>query len=427
MNRPCDMPPAPPTILILSQVYPPDPAAVGQHVADVAEEWVRRGFRVVVFTSARGYDDCSRRYPARETLHGVDVRRLRLSSFGKSSILIRLLAGGLFLLQGVVAGLFFRGVAAVLVSTSPPFAGIGGVVLSKVHRAPLVWWVMDLNPDQLIAAGRCGERSLFARVFHWLNRMTVARASRVVVLDHFMRSRLLRAVPRAGNIAVIPPWYHGAALTTDAASTEAFRAAEGLAGKFVVMYSGNHALQHPLDTLLDAARALEKESDIVFVFIGGGLGKRGVEERIAGGATNIRSLPFRPLESIGASLSAADVHVVSMGDEVVGIVHPCKIYGVMAVGRPVLFLGPAASAAGEIVAAHDIGRLVPHGDVAAAVAAILELRSLHGAGLAAMGRRSAALARSDFSQEVSRARFCDIVPSLRSASTVGAPPGGDGT
>jgi colanic acid biosynthesis glycosyl transferase WcaI len=399
----------PPTVLIVSQVYAPDPAATGQHIADVAEEWVRRGFRVVVYTSARGYDDCSRRYPPREQLRGVDVRRLRLSSFGKSSILVRLLAGGLFLLQSVVAGFFLRGVCTVLVSTSPPFAGMAGVLLSRLHRAPLIWWVMDLNPDQLIATGTLGEGSLLVRTFRWLNRVTVAQARDVIVLDHFMQSRLLRNIPGVSNIRVIPPWYHGAALATKADLAEDFRAAQGLTGQFVVMYSGNHALQHPLDTLLDAAKMLEATRDIVFVFIGGGLGKRAVEERIRSGATNLRSLPFRPLESIGASLSAADIHVVSMGDQVVGIVHPCKIYGVMAVGRPVLFFGPAASAAGELVAAHDFGRVVSHGDVAAAVEAILHLRSLRGTGLEAMGQRAAAIARSRFSQKVARNQVCDLV------------------
>jgi glycosyltransferase involved in cell wall biosynthesis len=175
------------------------------------------------------------------------------------------------------------------------------------------------------------------------------------------------------------------------------------------MYSGNHALQHPLATLLDAARELEAEQDMAFVFIGGGAGKRSVEERVAAGARNLLSLPFQPLETIEESLSAADVHVVSMGDEVVGILHPSKIYGAMAVGRPILFFGPRASAAGELVAAHGIGSIVAHGDVAGAVRAIHELRSRSDAERADMGRRAAAVAREEFSPEAARDRVCDLL------------------
>lgn len=65
--------------------------------------------------------------------------------------------------------------------------------------------------------------------------------------------------------------------------------------------------------------------------IGGGNGKKEVDDKIAAGARNILSLPYQPLEEIKFSLSAADVHVVSMGDDMVGIVHPCKVYGAMTV------------------------------------------------------------------------------------------------
>jgi len=143
-----------PTILIISQVYAPDPAAVGQHVADAAEELAARGWRAVVYTSARGYDDPGISYPRHELRNGVDVRRLPLSSFGKSSLAVRLLAQALFMIQATVRGLFTRGLARVVVSTSPPFAGAGGSLISMVRRVPLIWWVMDLNPDQLVASGR---------------------------------------------------------------------------------------------------------------------------------------------------------------------------------------------------------------------------------------------------------------------------------
>ena len=107
-------------LLIITQVYPPDPAAVGQHIADAAEELTRRGHEVVVSTSARGYDDPSVRYPARETRGGVEIRRLPLSSFGKRSIAVRLLAQGIFLVQATILGLCSPGLAGVVVSTSPP-------------------------------------------------------------------------------------------------------------------------------------------------------------------------------------------------------------------------------------------------------------------------------------------------------------------
>ena len=411
------MPTPAPTLLIITQVYVPDPAAVGQQIADVAREMVCRGWRVVVYTSARGYDDPSQRYPAREILDGVEVRRLPLSSFGKRSIPIRLLAQGCFMIQAMARGIFTRGLGLILVSTSPPFAGFGGAVLSLLRRTPMVWWVMDLNPDQLVASGKLSSRSSVTKLFDWMNRVTMHRARAVVVLDRFMRDRVLAKLPAtdapvvAEKLHVVPPWPHDDILRPGPSRPNSFRDEHGFGDVFVVMYSGNHAIQNPLDTLLDVARLVEHRDDILFVFIGGGVGKQQVDCRIAEGAKNLRSLTFQPLARIGRSLSAADVHVVSLADEVVGIIHPCKIYGALAVGRPVLFFGPAESYVGDIFKGVDIGRIVGHGEVSAALEVLHEFRELGDESLEQMGHRASRLASESFSRVGLLARFCDILVS----------------
>ncbi|MEI7780392.1 MAG: glycosyltransferase family 4 protein [Planctomycetota bacterium] len=396
-------------MLIISQVFVPDPAAVGQQIADAAHEMVRRGWQVVVYTASRGYEDPSNRYPRRQVIDGVEVRRLPLSSFGKSSIFVRLIAGALFLTQAVCHGLFMPHLSLVLVSTSPPFAGIGGVVLSWLRHVPLVWWVMDLNPDQMVAAGRLTRSSVARCVFEWMNRLTIAHAREVIALDRFMKERLLQKWPCEAKVQIVPPWPHDDVLSTLPRTPNPFRDAHSLGDAFVVMYSGNHAIQHPLQTLLAAASRLESTPNLLFVFVGGGAGKSQVEKRIQDGATNIISLPFQQRMEIGDSLSAADVHVVSMGDEVVGIVHPCKIYGAMAVGRPILFFGAAKSHVGEIMAAHTIGYRINHGDVDGAVAAIQHLRTLSEIARNDLGCEAASIVKSRFSQRGSVAKVAEIL------------------
>ena len=70
------------TLLVLSQTFVPDPASVGQHMADVAFEMGRRGHRVVVYTSRHGYENPDVEYAKRESRDGVEIRRLGMSSFG---------------------------------------------------------------------------------------------------------------------------------------------------------------------------------------------------------------------------------------------------------------------------------------------------------------------------------------------------------
>lgn len=401
------------SFLIISQVYVPDPASVGQHIADAAAELARRGHRVVVYASARGYDDPTKKYPKREILNGVEVRRLPMSSFGKSSIAVRLLGQSLFLAQAIVRGLFTRRLGAVMVSTSPPFCGLAGVIISRLRRVPLKLWLMDLNPDQMIAMGRIGPRSIPVRIFDWINRMTYRRSRDVVVLDRFMLERANRKADITKKAAVMPPWPHEDELERIPHAENPFRKEHGLGNgasqKLVVMYSGNHSPANPLATLLDAAEKLQDDPRFVFMCIGGGVGKREVDDRVARGVTNIRSLPYQPLSRIRYSLSAADVHVVSVGNGVVGIVHPCKVYGAMASARPILLIGPNPCHVSDLIEKHEIGWHVAHGDVDGALRVLREMVEMPRERLDAMGRKAADVIRGSLSKAMLCEAYCDLM------------------
>lgn len=397
------------TFLILSQVYVPDPASVGQHVADAAEEMVRRGYRVVVYASARGYDDPSKKYPKRETRGGVDVRRLPLSSFGKKSIAVRLLAQWIFLAQATIRGLFTRNLGAVMVSTSPPFCGVAGVIVSKLRGVPLKYWLMDLNPDQMVAMGMLGAKSLPVRVFDLFNRWTLRRASDVVVLDRFMGERVQQKLDVAAKTSTMPPWPHEEGSIRIAHADNPFRKQQQLDGRFVVMYSGNHSPANPIRTLLDAAERMQDDPRLLVMCIGGGGGKKEVEEKVAKGVTNIRSLPYQPFDQIRYSLSAADAHVVSIGDSVVGIVHPCKVYGAMAVSRPILLLGPNPCHVSDLIERHRIGWHINHGDVDGAQRVLTEMLRMPREELEAMGRRAGEVIAGSLSKQSLMKQFCDVL------------------
>lgn len=399
-----------PTFLIISQVYIPDPASVGQHVADAAAEMARRGYRVIVYASARGYDDPTKKYPSRETLHGVDVRRLPLSSLGKSSIAVRLVAQWIFLVQAMLRGLFTRNLAGIMVSTSPPFCGFAGAVIATLRGVPVKYWLMDLNPDQMVAMGKLKQTSLPVKIFDWFNRVILRRASDIVMLDRFMLERVnQKGVAVEAKTAIMPPWPHEDELARIAHAENPFRKKQGLDHQFVIMYSGNHSPANPIKTILDAAERFQDDPSLVFMCIGGGGGKKEVEDKVAKGIKNIRSLPYQPLSEIKYSLSAADVHIVSVGPGVVGIVHPCKVYGAMAVSRPILLLGPNPCHVSDLIDQHKVGWHIAHGDVDGAERVIKQILATPRGELEAMGRRAAEVIRTQLSKDILQTKFCDVL------------------
>ncbi|MEM8874266.1 MAG: glycosyltransferase family 4 protein [Planctomycetota bacterium] len=398
------------SILILSQVYVPDPASVGQHMHDAAAELARRGWNVQVVTSRAGYDDPTRKYEPREERDGVHIRRLPFSSFGKKNILLRILGTASFALQAIFAGLFTRNVHAILFSTSPPLIGAAVTIVRMFRRVPTVYWAMDLNPDQLIALGKIKEGDLITRLLESINKTILHNSTRVIALDRFMAARLEARAPVADRMSIIPPWPHEKADAPLSHDENHWRKKHELDGKFVIMYSGNHSPSNPLDTLLEATRAFKDDDRIRFLFVGGGLGKKDVEAFIKKhGAKNVISLPYQPIETLRYSLSAGDVHVVSLGDDMVGIIHPCKVYGSMAVGRPVLFFGPRPSHVSDLLDNHDFGKHVSHGDVDAAVNAIRNLADASEQRLADMGAEAQRVLRNSLSQDILCAKMIDDV------------------
>lgn len=402
--------PAKPRILVISQVYVPDPASVGQHMADAAEALAARGYDVRVLTSARGYADPSVKYPGREIRGGVDIIRLPLSSFGKRTIFLRLFGQVFFLLQVLIRGLLTKRLSAILVSTSPPFASTAAVIIHLVRGVPIKYWLMDLNPDQMIELGKIKETSLAARVFNWINRVIWHSADDIIALDRFMVERMQRKMNVSEKTTILPPWPHGEHTESLPHAENPFRDEHKLQGKFVLMYSGNHGYSTPVDTIVQAALRLQSRSDIVFMFIGGGVGKEVVERAIAEHhPPNIVNLPYQPLERIRYSLSAADVHLVSVGNDVVGVVHPCKVYGAMALSRPILLLGPKPCHVSDIVADHNVGWQLNHGEVDRAVELIEQMAAMPEEERMAMGREAAELVQRKFDRGDMIERFCDIV------------------
>ena len=397
---------AQPTLVLFSQVYVPDPAAVGQYMHQAAAAMVQRGYRVIAFAADSGYEDPGQRFARYEHLDGVHVVRLPFSSFGKNSIRNRLLGGSIFTTEASLLAAALPRVDHVLVSTNPPMIGAAGIALALSRRSRLSLWMMDINPDQIVAAGRMTASSLPVVGFDWLNRHTLLRAQNVVTLDPFMAERITAKCAQSPRPEVIPPWPILSVGELDGSAGQRFRAQHGLTDKRVLMYSGNLSPLHPVDTLLEAARALEDDPRLVLVFIGGGSAR----ERIAAsGLKNLRLLPYQPLSQLAESLSAADVHLVSMGDAMVGIVHPSKIYSAMAVGRPILALGPRRSHIASLVREHRIGWHVEHGAVADAVSALREIASTEPEPLAQLGARAHAAIRRDFDPARLITRFCGIL------------------
>jgi colanic acid biosynthesis glycosyl transferase WcaI len=341
-------------VLLLNQCFWPDVVATAQQLTDLAAGLVERGHEVTVVCSNRGYDDQQLHFSRRERRNGVEIIRVRSLRANKNSRLRRALNFASFSLACAIRLAVLPRPDVVVALTSPPLISWLASWFTRIKGGRMIFWVMDLNPDEAIAAGWLKPQSLTAKLLGALLLSSMRRAQKIVVLDRFVKQRIVaRGIPEE-KIDMITPWSHDDSVRFDGEGREAFRRAHNLAGKFVVMYAGNHSPCHPLDTVMAAAQGLRARDDIVFCFAGGGSEQNKVREFVRRDQLkNVVCIPYQPIEKLAALLSAADLHVVAMGKEFVGIVHPSKIYNLLAIGSPFLYIGPMQSHLGDIISRLD--------------------------------------------------------------------------
>ena len=238
-------------ILLLNQCFYPDYVATAQYLTDLALGLKEAGHEVTVVASSRGYDNPLNRYPVKETWRGIKIRRIWTTSLGKKSKWRRFVDFGVFWLNASLTLLCLPRFDVTVCLTSPPLISTLGTVMAMIKGGAVVPWIMDLNPDEAVAAGWLKEGGLSERVLSGLQRWSFHRAARIISLDRFMSRRLMdKGVPEK-IIHTDAPWSHDDALKWDEAGRANFRANHGLTDKFVIMYSGNHSPCHPLDTVLE--------------------------------------------------------------------------------------------------------------------------------------------------------------------------------
>lgn len=401
-------------ILLLNQCFYPDYVATAQYLTDLGLGLREAGHEVTVVASSRGYDNPQNRYSVKETWQGIRIRRIWTTSLGKKAKWRRFVDFGVFWLNAFFTLLCLPRFDVTVSLTSPPLISTLGTAMAWLKGGAVVPWIMDLNPDEAVAAGWLKEGGISERVLSALQRWSFHRAARIIALDRFMAERLMaKGVPEQ-VIHTDAPWSHDDALQWDAVGRANFRAKHGLTDKFVVMYSGNHSPCHPLDSILESALTLAKDDRVAFLFVGGGSEfvkvKAFAAER---GLTNITCLPYQPLETLSASLSSADLHLVIMGPPFVGMIHPCKVYNLLALGLPFLAIGPQESHLTDLAARlpdQRYARLADFGDQEQLHRILLEAAEQGHLPPAEASQRLAA----DFSQRLLRRRLIDVITAVGS-------------
>ncbi|HLO40984.1 MAG TPA: glycosyltransferase family 4 protein [Phycisphaerales bacterium] len=365
-------------VLLLNQAFYPDVVATAQHGKDLADELVRRGHRVTAVASRSIYGKAGAVLPKREDVHveggtrPIRIERVGASIFGKAGYAARIADFALFYILAFSKVISTDRPDVVVSFTTPPFIGLVGIINRIVRGSKAVYWVMDLYPDLPVACGVMKPHGLATRFFEAVNRFILRHSDVDVVLGRCMQDLVLSKSTPAEKVRMISIWSDTDGMDPIEPAANPVRAAMGIPPTdTVVMYSGNFGIGHDAQTICRAMARLQGVPGLRFEFVGGGKRRGEVEKFIAAEKlTNVRWHDYAPREKLGPSLAAGDIHLISLKEGVEGIMVPSKLMGILAVGRPSIFVGNPTSEVARVLTETNSGVVVREDDDAALAEAI---------------------------------------------------------
>jgi glycosyltransferase involved in cell wall biosynthesis len=345
-----------PRLLVFNQYYWPGVEATAHLLSELCAALAAE-FDVTVVTGRLPQPGGE----AGRTRHeGVEIVRVRSTAYDRSALHLRALNYATYLAESLRAGLAAEKPDVVLCMTDPPIIADVALIVARRFGVPLVVVSQDVFPEIAVELKRL-ENPAVIEILRRAIGVYLERADRVVAIGETMRERLERKGAPPERLRVIPNWVDSDVLTPQPRDNEWARE-HGLAGRFVVMHSGNVGYAQNLDALVRAATFLRDLDRLTIAIVGEGSRRAPLTELAELLETeSVFFLPYQPREVLPQSLSSADVHVVGLARGLSGYVVPSRLYGIMAVGRPVIVAADASSETAQLVARVGCGVALPPG------------------------------------------------------------------
>jgi Glycosyltransferase len=342
-------------ILFLTDNFPPEGNAPASRTYEHAREWVKLGHKVTIITGVpnfpegKVYDGYKNRWYSKESLDGIEVRRVKTYITANEGFLKRILDFISFMVMGFLAGLFVKK-PDVIIGTSPQFfTAVGAWALAAVRFRPFVFELRDIWPASITTVGAM-KKGTIIKLLEYLEVFLYKRAALIISVTESFKAELISLGIDKSKIKVVLNGVDINRYRPFSDKDEEFSSRHDLQDKFVVGYIGTHGMAHGLENVVKAAEKLKANNEIVFIFVGGGSERQNIEKLVKDKKlNNIRMLEKQPKENMPAIWSLCDLSLVPLIDKpLFKTVIPSKIFECMGMGLPILMSAPKGEAT-EIV------------------------------------------------------------------------------
>lgn len=339
-------------MLIYAHYYIPDVASTGQIIKELAEGMLDT-FNITIICVVPSYTGkIEEKYKTkkyyRENINGVDVIRIRVPEFTKSSKKSRI--------KNIIS-YFFGAISATFkvekqdyvfsISQPPILGGLLGAFGKLIKHAKYIYNIQDFNPEQTMAVSYSNNK-LIIKLMMMLDKFSCRRSNLIItvgrdLVDTINKRFHNKKVPKT---ALINNWIDEKEiypLEDNNEKVKEFKKKYDLENKFIIMYSGNIGLYYDLENIFKVIEKIKPETktndnkEVVFAFVGAGTILEKLKEyKKEKNIDNVVFIPYQDKKDLIYSLNAADVHWCVNAEGIKGVSCPSKYYGIAAAGKPIL-------------------------------------------------------------------------------------------
>lgn len=362
-------------VVLVSEFFYPYKTSTQKILTELAEDFVEYGLEVDVLTTKNAYREEKQDLGKYEIYRGINIKRVFSTEGNRDSKIGRLLNYITFTTSVFFNLLFKKNYDKILFVSNPPLVPFIGYLIKKLRGKNYIYLVHDIYPDVAEKLGVIKKGSLISKVMNYMNKKIYTNAERIIALGKDMKRVIADKGVDEEKIEIVTNWADSR-VNYEKEVDKNFYKKYRLENKFNILYTGNISKVHAIDTIVEVAKILKNEEDIMFTFVGDGNRKQDlIKLKEKEDLRNIQLENYMFGEEYNNLLNCANLFITTLQQGIEGLGVPSKTYTYMSVAKPLIAIMSENSEIGSMVNQYNLGKQFNNKEYHKIAEFILELKN----------------------------------------------------
>ncbi|MFY8253523.1 glycosyltransferase family 4 protein [Clostridium perfringens] len=362
-------------VVLVSEFFYPYKTSTQKILTELAEDFVEYGLEVDVLTTKNAYREEKQDLGKYEIYRGINIKRVFSTEGNRDSKIGRLLNYITFTTSVFFNLLFKKNYDKILFVSNPPLVPFIGYLIKKLRGKNYIYLVHDIYPDVAEKLGVIKKGSIISKVMNYMNKKIYTNAERIIALGKDMKRVIADKGVDEEKIEIVTNWADSR-VNYEKEVDKNFYKKYRLENKFNILYTGNISKVHAIDTIVEVAKILKNEEDIMFTFVGDGNRKQDlIKLKEKEDLRNIQLENYMFGEEYNNLLNCANLFITTLQQGIEGLGVPSKTYTYMSVAKPLIAIMSENSEIGSMVNQYNLGKQFNNKEYHKIAEFILELKN----------------------------------------------------